>query len=122
MFKIAKMHTGKQRPMEYYEITADEEVKMGEALVLSDGKLTKASDVVEFIALAEGVNKTIPVVRVMEEDEFETEFNADAAAVNVGDKVTLAGDGLKVTATTADGIFTVVTKIDDTKVVGMFRR
>lgn len=122
MFKIAKMHTGKQRPMEYYEITADEEVKMGEALVLSDGKLTKASDVVEFIALAEGVNKTIPVVRVMEEDEFETEFNADAAAVNVGDKVTLAGDGLKVTATTTDGIFTVVTKIDDTKVVGMFRR
>lgn len=122
MFKIAKMHTGKQRPMEYYEITADEEVKMGEALVLSDGKLTKASTVVEFIALAEGVNKTIPVIRVMEEDEFETEFNADAAAVNVGDKVTLADDGLKVTATTADGIFTVVTKIDDTKVVGMFRR
>ena len=122
MFKIAKMHTGKQRPMEYYEITADEEVKMGQALVLSEGKLTKATNVVEFIALAEGVNKTIPVIRVMEEDEFETEFNADASAVNVGDKVTLAEDALKVTATTADGIFTVVTKIDDTKVVGMFRR
>lgn len=122
MFKIAKMHTGKQRPMEYYEITADEEVVLGEALVLADGKLTKATTVVEFIALADGVNKTIPVIRVMEEDEFQTEFNADASAVNVGDKVTLADDGLKVTATTADGIFTVVTKIDDTKVVGMFRR
>lgn len=122
MFKIAKMHTGKQRPMEYYEITADEEVKMGEALVLSDGKLTKASNVVEFISLADGVNKTIPVVRVMEEDEFETEFSVDGSAIKVGDKVTLAGDGLKVTATKENGIFTVVTKIDNTKVVGMFRR
>lgn len=122
MFKIAKMHTGKQRPMEYYEITADEEVKMGEALVLSGGKLTKASNVVEFISLADGINKTIPVVRVMEEDEFETEFSVDGSAINVGDKVTLASDGLKVTATKENGIFTVVTKIDNTKVVGMFRR
>lgn len=122
MFKIAKMYTGKQRPMEYYEITTDEEVVLGEALVLANGKLTKASDAVEFIALADGVNKIIPVIRVMEEDKFQTEFNTDASAINVGDKVTLADNALNVTATTTNGIFTVVTKIDDTKVVGMFRR
>ena len=120
MFKIAKMHTGKQRPMEYYE--AGEAVVLGEALVLANGKLVKATNAVEFIALADGANKVIPVVRVMEEDEFQTEFNADAAAINVGDKVTLADDALKVTTTTANGIFTVVEKLDDTKVVGMFRR
>lgn len=126
MFKIAKMRTAKERPVEYYEITGGETVELGEALVLASGKLTKATTTPEFIAQARGVGEVIPVVRVMEDDEYESEFSADATSVNVGEKVTLATDGLRVTATTASGVFEITNKIGDgsvgTKVIGLFRR
>lgn len=128
MFKIAKMRTLKERPTEEYEITASEAVVLGEALVLTSGKLTKcgATATPEFIAVGEGTGVVIPVIRVMEDDTFETTFADDGSAIVVGDKVTLHTDGLQVTGTKTSGVFTVTEKIGDgtagTKVQGMFRR
>lgn len=127
MFKIANMRSMAERPTELYEITANEEVKLGEALVLNEGKLTKcaATATPEFIAMGAGNGTTIPVVRLTEEDVLAAPLSVEGASLKVGDKVTLDATGLKVTATTASGVF-MITKIHDTKangiVEGMFRR
>lgn len=127
MFKIAKMHTGKERPMEYYEGTANEVIVLGEALVLSSGKLTKcaATATPEFISMGSGTGVVIPVVRVMEDDVYSAPLSASGTSLNVGDKVTLHTTGTDVTATTTSGVFEITqingTSVGDT-VLGMFRR
>lgn len=129
MFKIAKMRSLAERPYEYYAPAASEEISLGEALVLSSGKLTKcnATATPEFIAMSSGkdVDK-IAVVRVMEDDVFETTFAADASSNAEGTKVTIHTDGLQVTATATNGVFTITKKLGSgeagTKVLGMFRR
>ena len=127
MIKIAKMRPLAERPLEYYEGTASEAIVLGEALVLSSGKLTKcgATATPEFIAMGAGTGVKIPVVRVMETDEYEAPLQAAGTSLNVGDKVTLHTDGLQVTATTTSGVFEITqingTAVGDT-VLGMFRR
>jgi hypothetical protein len=128
MFKIAKMRTLAERAIEVYAPTADEPIALGEALVLTTGKLTKcaATATPEYIARSAGTNKAIAVNRVLEEDIFETTFAADASAVNEGSKVTIHSDGVQVTATTTNGVFYITKKLgtgaSGTKVQGMFRR
>ena len=117
--KIANMRTLAERPVEIYEGTAGEAIVIGEALVLTSGALTKcgATAVPEFIAISAGTATPIAVVRVMEEDKYATTFSADGSSLNVGDKVTIASDGVRVTATKANG-----TGVSGDKVEGMFRR
>jgi len=128
MFKIAKMRTLAERAIEVYAPTADEAIVLGEALVLTSGKLTKcaATATPEYIARSAGTNKAIAVNRVLEEDIFETTFAADASAVTEGSKVTLHTDGVQVTATTTNGVFYITKKLgtgaSGTAVQGMFRR
>ena len=128
MFKIAKMRTLKERAFEVYTPTADEAIALGEALVLTTGALTKcAVDAVpEFIAMSAGTNVPIAVIRILEEDTFETTFAADASAELVGEKVTLHTDRLQVTAENTNGVFMITKKLGSgdvgTKVQGMFRR
>ena len=126
--KLHSVGSAKTAPMEFYPVTALEEVVIGEGLVLTSGALTKcaATATPEFIALKASTGGTIPVLRVIEDMVFETEFAADASAVAVGAKVTLHTDGVKVTATTTNGVFTITHKLgtgaSGTKVRGMFRR
>lgn len=129
MFKIAKMRTLAERAIEVYAPTADEAIVLGEALVLTSGKLTKCAVTAtpEYIARSAGTNVAgIAVNRVLEEDIFETTFAADASAVTEGSKVTLHTDRVQVTATTTDGVFYITKKLGTgaigTKVQGMFRR
>ena len=127
MIKIAKMRPLAERPLEYYEGTASEAIVLGEALVLSSGKLTKcgAEATPEFISTGSGTGVKIPVVRVMEEDVYSAPLTVAGEALKVGDKVTLDATGTKVTATTVSGVFE-ITQIDGTEVgntvLGMFRR
>lgn len=127
MIKIAKMRPMAERPLEYYEGTSAEAIALGEALVLSSGKLTKcgATTTPEFISMGSGTSVVIPVVRVMEEDVYSAPLSASGTSLNVGDKVTIASDGTKVTATTSSGVFEITqingTSVGDT-VLGIFRR
>lgn len=126
-FKMAKMRPLAERTVEVYTPTADEPIALGEALVLTSGKLTKcAADAKpEFISVSAGTNVPINVYRVLEEDVYETTFAADATNELVGEKVTLHTDGLQVTATNTNGDALIVKKLGSgdvgTKVLVSFR-
>lgn len=128
MFKLHTVGSAKTAPMEYYEGTANEVISLGEALILSSGKLTMASGTTapEFIAVGSGKGVVIPVIRIMEDMEFETVFSADASQVAEGSKVTIGSTGLDVTATTTSGVFAINKKLgtgaSGTGVRGYFRR
>ena len=71
----------------------------------------------EFISMVEresavSAGDIIPVIRVDSEIVFETVSSAAMSSIKAGDKVTLASDGLRVTATKTDGVAEVVDIID----------
>lgn len=111
-FIPVKSLDGASDPFEYYLLTDAEAVTLGEGLVQTSGRLTKvgATATPEFIAMktqaAEATSVTkIPVVRVDEVREWQTTSTATVASTLVGNKVTIHTDGLKVTATTTNGVF-----------------
>jgi len=132
MFKISNSRSEAQSPLEYYIITANEAITLGEAVVLTTGALTAcaATAVPEFIAMKSAVSAAtgviIPVVRVDENMVFETTFSADGSSIVQGDSVTLESTALTVTATTGSGVFMVVKKLGSgesgTYVLGKFRQ
>jgi hypothetical protein len=131
-FDLTKNIDGSSNPIEYYLLTDAEGASIGEALVQTNGRLTKcgATATPEFIAMrtqaAEATSKTLlPVIRVTESDEFTTTSTATVANTLVGQKVTIDTSGDKVTATTTSGVF-LVSSTDgattNSKVRGFFRR
>lgn len=127
MFKLQRKGSAATEAIEYYEGTAAEAITVGELLKLSSGKLTKASgtDVPEFLAEGSGTGIIIPVKRIYEDEVYQTTLSASGGSLNIGDKVTIASDGLRVTATTSSGVFAITEILDSAeggKVNGMFRR
>lgn len=132
MFQRVSSLGGDTQPFEYYLLTDAEGSIRGEALVQTNGRLTKcgATATPEFIAertqAAEATSaKPIPVTRITEEDEFGTTANATVAPTLIGSKVTLHTDGLVVTATTTSGTFEISATDGVTNggaVKGYFRR
>ncbi len=116
MFKLLKIENARLNvpEPEYLEATEDEAIEMGEALVLSAGKLTKcgATAVPTFIAMgsvaAGNTKRTVAVCRIEKNQVYEVPVTAAPTALKVGDKVTLHTDGLQVTATTTSGVVTIV--------------
>lgn len=115
MFKLLKIENARMNVPEpvYHEATAGEEINIGEALSLANGKLTKcgATTKPEFISmayLAAGATaRKIGVCRVESNQVYEVPVTAAPTALKVGDKVTINTDGLQVTATTSSGVITV---------------
>ena len=127
MFKLQRKGSAATEAVEYIEGTAAEAIAVGELLKLSSGKLTKASgtDAPEFVALGSGTGVIIPVKRIYEDEVYQTTLSASGTSLNIGDKVTVASDGLRATATTTNGVFMVtefIGKGSGDKVNGMFRR
>lgn len=88
--------------------------KNGMAMVLSSGKLAIATGTnrPEFICIeqhsaAVSAGDMVTVVRVEADTDYETVLSA-SGALNIGDKVTIASDGLRVTATTTSGVAEIV--------------
>jgi len=113
-FLIHSTADGHQVPWEYLAASAITP-KVGMALKLSSGLLAAAdtsSTKPEFICMCDAATLTsgdiIPVIRVTEDIIFETTCSASFADRKVGDKVTLASDVLRVTATTTNGVAEVV--------------
>ena len=115
MFKLIKIENARMNVPEpvFHEVTASEAVVMGEALVLTSGKLTKcgATAKPEFIAMADcaadATNRLIPAARVEPNQLYEVPVQAAPTSLVEGSKVTLHTDGLQVTATTTSGVVTV---------------
>ena len=89
--------------------------KNGMLMALSEGKLAKAtgSTVPEFLCVEEhgsavSAGDLVTVVRVEPDTDYETVFSAAGSGLALGDKVTLATDALRVTATTTDGVAKIV--------------
>lgn len=115
MFKLIKIENARMNVPEpvFHEVTASEAVVMGEALVLTNGKLTKCGATVkpEFIAMADcaadAAKRLIPAARVEPNQLYEVPVQAAPTSIAEGSKVTLHTDGLRVTATTTSGVVTV---------------
>ena len=115
MFKLLKIENARMNvpsPV-FHNVRASEAVQIGEALVLSDGALTKcgATATPEFIAMADlsatATKREVPVARVEKNQIYEVPVTATPTTLKVGDKVTLHTDGMQVTATTTSGVITV---------------
>ena len=110
MFTLRKIEGGRINVYEplSYPVGASA-VTEGQALVLSSGKLVKATGKPTFIALASGAeNAEIAVGRVEPNQIYEVPVTAAPTSLAVGAKVTVATDGLGVTATTTDGVAEIV--------------
>lgn len=111
-FLLQNMDVGQTPPIEYRQVTAEEAVVLGEALVTaSTGLLTKcgATAKPEYIAVGPQDEKDVaPVVRVQDYQVWETQLSAAGTSLKIGNKVTLETDGLRVTATTASGVAVIV--------------
>lgn len=117
MFKLIRIENGRMNVPSpaYYEVTANEAVHEGEALVLSAGKLTKcaATTKPEFIAMgdktATAEDRKLGVVRCAANQIYEVEVSGTTAPTSLvpGAKIKLGGDGLTVVADTTSGVITV---------------
>lgn len=88
---------------------------VGMAMVMSGGQLVKATGTTKPTYLsvtrkekACTAGDLIQVIRIDPGAKFMTTFSADAAAIKIGDKVTIGSDGMTVTATTQSGVAEVV--------------
>ncbi len=116
MFYLLKIENARMNvpEPEFLEAKAGEEITLGEALVLTDGALTRcgATAVPTYIAMgaksAGDENRTVAVCRVESNQVWEVPVTVAPSALKIGSKVTLHTDGLQVTATTASGVVTVV--------------
>lgn len=114
MFFLAKYNHASMNVAEpeFYEAAANEEIKNGEALVLANGNLTKATTTLpQFVAMTDlakdATKRRIPCARTDENQLWRVPVSEDPTNLKPGDKVTLHQDALTVTATTASGIVTV---------------
>lgn len=113
-FLIYSVEHGRVPAFEYLPCSAITP-KIGMALTQDTGNLAIASGTTKptYISMAEygsavTAGTIIPVIRVDDGIIFETTFSASASSIKLGNKVTLASDGLRVTATTSSGVAEVV--------------
>ena len=108
---------GRVNAFKYLPATGSTKPDIGLALVLSSGKLAKASGTTKptHICMMEApaavsAGTLIPVIEVEPDIVFECVNQASLSGVNVGQAVTIHTDGLQVTATTSSGVATIVEK------------
>lgn len=113
-FKIHSTDDNRVPGIEYLPCSAITP-KIGMLLKQTSGNLALASgtDVPTYISMCEresacDAGDLIPVLRVGHDMILETSFSASASAIKLGSKVTIASDGLRVTATTTNGVAEVV--------------
>ena len=114
MFLIHTTDDGRIPGFEYLPAAAITP-KVGMALVANSGNLAVATGTTKptYISMAErdgavATGELIPVVRVQPDMIFEVPLSAAGTSLKAGQKVTIATDGLQVTATTTDGVAEIV--------------
>lgn len=129
MFNLIKIVNGRINvpEPEYLPTTASEVYSEGEALVISSGKLTKASATTRptHIAMKDYAAPAadsieLPVARIDNNMIFEAPvtYSAEAKAIALGTKLTLATDGCGVTDVITGGVATVVDTMNANKTAG----
>jgi hypothetical protein len=113
MFNLKKIEGGRQNVHEPVMLTVGaSELALQTVCILNDGVLVAATGKIKptHVTLAKGEKgKTIPCGRINSNQVYETPVVGEApTSLKVGQKVTLSGDGTGVTATTTDGVATIV--------------
>lgn len=116
MFKLLYDITGSPRAIGNamnVPVTSGEGYVMGEALVIKNGAATKCGATEKPTHMccrdqAAGAKENILVYPITGTMHFGVKVTAAASSLKVGDKVTIAADGLGVTATTTSGVCEIV--------------
>ena len=110
MFIVRKILGGRTNVPEPEMHVAGADITSGMALNLTGGTLVKATAAPTHIAMADAKSgdtvacyAVLPGVMI-----FEVNLSAAPGSIKEGDKVTLGTDGLTVTATTTNGVATIV--------------
>lgn len=125
MFLLRKVENGRINVAEpeYYP-AGSTAITQGEALVLSAGKLVvcDATATPKFISIAAASASaaSVPVLPITPSMLFEADASASLASAVVGTKVTMTATGDKITATTTNGVATIVTVLADKKAIVRF--
>lgn len=111
MFEVVERLISDVEPFDRLPVTSGETYARGEALVLTSGTLTKCGATVKpkyivYNPTPDAQGKLL-VIKVQPWIKFKTTSTATVAATLIGSAVTLHTDGLKVTATTTSGVFTI---------------
>lgn len=118
MFKLTKVENGRINvgEPEYYPAGAAA-ITQGEGLKLTSGKLVVCGATTKptFVALAAAAANaaSVPVIPVTPEQIYEADASVSLASAVVGTKVTLTATGDAVTATTTDGVATLLAVVAD---------
>lgn len=121
MFYLAKIENGRMNVPEPEYLEAGVAIACGEALVLTDGKLAKCGATVapKYIAMSEAAaGAVVPVCRVESNQVYDVPVSGDDSAIKAlkaGSKVQLDGDALGVSASTTNGVATIVSLNGATK-------
>lgn len=110
MFECKKILNGRGNvPEPEVHTVGSNAITAGMALNLSGGLLVKATGAPTHIALADGdANTKVACYAVLPGMIFDVPVSAAPTSLKEGVKVTVAGTGLEVTATTTDGVATIV--------------
>ena len=113
-FLRSTMDVGLTPPIEYHPGTS---VVLGEALTMTAGALAKCAATAkpDYIAVGPSKEGVAPVIKVQDYMIFEVPLSAAGTSLKVGNKVTIGADAQTVTATTENGVATIVA-IDGTAV------
>ncbi len=113
-FKLKTSLVSTTPSVEYFEGESNEVFTYGEALTLTNGKVTKCAGTVkpDFISLGDVVCKEektlVPVMRVFDFYIFTCPIVGDSSSVTVGNLLTVNVDATGVTSQTSGGIAEVV--------------
>lgn len=112
MFNLKKIEGGRINVHEPEMLTVGaSDLAIGTACTVNNGLLVAATGATKptHVTLAKGEKgKTIPCGRIESNQVYETPVGAAPTSLKVGQKVTISGDGTGVTATTTDGVATIV--------------
>lgn len=111
MFNIRKIVGGRINVPEPEEHIAGADITPGMALTLSAGKLALCTGANVPTHISHGSAKNgekVACYAVAHDQVFEVPCSVSPAALTEGTKVTIAADALQITATTTDGVATIV--------------
>lgn len=116
MFAFVKNDNGDNFPVVELKIAAAATYEVGDTLKLnaSTGAVEKTygTNKPQYVSACNVVaasGDTIAVSPVYAGQTYQTEFSVDGSALKAGAKVTIASDSRKVTATTTNGVATLIT-------------
>lgn len=121
--KIHQTQTASYPGLEYIPCAAGTAYLPGQALAVSAGTaaLATGTTVPTHICTAKKTGadgETVQAFRVLKGEVFEAPLSVDGSALKIGNKVTIAADGIRVTATTTNGIAEIVGFCTEAKAAG----